>query len=73
MYDFFRNFPVFTKDGRLDYGCLEGSMAQLNLIERGNSWEIVSAEFDSDYYGIESEEEQADVQRKAYGGWDGKE
>ncbi len=68
MYDFFRNFPVFTKEGRLDYGCLEGSRAYLNLIDRGEGWEISSAEFDYRYYGFEPEEEQADFHGETYGG-----
>lgn len=67
--DFFSNFPVFTREGCLDYGCLEGSRAYLNLIDRGSGWEIVSADYDYSYYGIkQGEEEQAYFGEAVYEG-----
>lgn len=64
--DFFRNFPVFTKEGSLDYECLKGNRAYLNLIDRGNGWEIISADYDYLYYGVELEQDRADFQEEVY-------
>ncbi len=44
------------------------SRAYLNLIDRGSGWEIVSADYDYSYYGIEQgEEEQAYLGEAVYG------
>lgn len=56
--DFFKTCPAFTKDGMLDFDCLEGSRVFLKFSRMKCSMNIEQIEFDIMYYYDSSQAER---------------
>ncbi len=54
---FFKNFPAFTKEGKLDMDWLVGMRVLIRLASTENGWEIAGVSYDYQYYGMDEEQE----------------
>lgn len=55
---FFKNFPAFTKEGKLDIDWLVGMRVLIRLASTENGWEIAGVSYDYQYYGMDEEQER---------------
>lgn len=67
-YELFRTCPVFTKDGKLDLDCFEGTRVFLKIACMKGGLKIENVEYDVMYYDSNQEEELSGFYEEVEGG-----